>query len=108
MVKKRKGRRVFKVKSSSDSNKPYEGASEIEYDRSITLYLNSKRGKRIGNPVGVCFECGDMRIPLWAYSSTNKGPVQICTKCKRNAFNRSFHKIDALDMVEFKKKIGED
>ena len=54
----------------------------------IHLTLTSRRGQRIGK--GICAECGVEQLSLWHYSESNQGPVDICSGCKPDVFDRSF------------------
>jgi uncharacterized protein YbaR (Trm112 family) len=63
------------------------------------VFLNSRRGTRIEGPV-MCEDCKMMRPAVWRYAESSHGVIQLCGVCKIKAFDRSFGKIDALDMTE--------
>ena len=63
----------------------------------VHVYLESKRGRRIAAG-GRCFACQkDYRI-VWRYSASDAGIVDLCDDCKAQALDRSFGRIDALDL----------
>jgi hypothetical protein len=61
------------------------------------VYLESRRGTRVEGP-RACTECKQSRAVVWRYARSNLGEVHLCAVCKVRAFERSFGKIDALDM----------
>ncbi len=65
--------------------------------RSRKIILESKRGTKQENPA-VCAEC-KMLSTVWSYSKSNYGRVNLCRPCKSLVFDRSFGKIDALDLA---------
>jgi hypothetical protein len=54
------------------------------------IVLISRTGSRLG--AGRCAECGLEVTQLWFYADSNRGPVEICSSCKSNVFERSFEK----------------
>ncbi len=54
------------------------------------IKLASRRGSRVGK--GFCAECGVDELVLWRYSESNRGIVDICSRCKPAVFDRSFGK----------------
>jgi hypothetical protein len=52
------------------------------------IMLISRTGSRSGG--GRCSECDLERSSIWHYSESNRGPVDICSTCKPNVFERSF------------------
>jgi hypothetical protein len=52
------------------------------------IILTTRAGRRAGK--GLCAECGLEQLTLWHYSESNLGPVDICSECKANVFDRSF------------------
>ncbi len=63
----------------------------------VRIYLQSKRGRQI-TAGGRCFVCRkDYRI-VWRYSASDVGTVDLCDDCKAQALDRSFGRIDALDL----------
>ena len=61
------------------------------------VVLESRRGTQING--GYCSECGAYEIPVWQYAKSNCGQVCLCIRCKPFALNRSFKKIDVLDIA---------
>lgn len=62
------------------------------------LILESRRGILIEKRQK-CSSCEDYKNKLWQYSKSNYGIVLLCENCKRNAFNRSFGKIDVMSLA---------
>jgi hypothetical protein len=63
------------------------------------IYLESRRGIRINNDTS-CDDCWRRAATVWEYADSNVGRVRLCASCKAKAFNRSFHRVDALDTTE--------
>ncbi len=62
------------------------------------ILLTSKRGTRVFEK-RLCNNCGAPLDVLWRYAQSNYGTVYICTRCKMEVFERSFGKIDAMNMA---------
>lgn len=63
------------------------------------VYLESQRGTRIAGSA-MCADCERTDMTVWEYADSNYGRIRLCAVCKIEAFERSFGKIDALDMTE--------
>ena len=59
------------------------------------LYLESKRGKRVGD-MRNCVECGFRGKGYWRYSESNRGVVFLCDVCKPIVYERSHGIVDAF------------
>lgn len=61
------------------------------------LYLISHKGMRIESPFS-CTECSTFAKPVWRYAESNAGEVYLCSRCKPRVLNRSFDKLDAMNV----------
>jgi len=55
-----------------------------------TIKLTARTSRRTGQ--GRCAECGAEGQSLWHYPESNQGPVDLCSQCKPEVFERSFEK----------------
>jgi ferredoxin-like protein FixX len=75
------------------------------------IRLNSREAEVIGT-TGKMIECGECRKlsptrVMYRYKSSSRGSVTLCQRCDETAEVRSFYKLDALDPVRKKIKVGE-
>ncbi|HDY85176.1 MAG TPA: hypothetical protein ENH74_05775 [Methylophaga sp.] len=63
------------------------------------LMLISKRGTRIERKTE-CNLCHKEKSPVWHYTESSHGVVNICADCKPMLFDRSFGKKDALEYAK--------
>lgn len=61
------------------------------------LRLSHQRGKRIGHNIE-CSECHTIANPVWNYPNSNHGRVNVCSRCKFEAFKRSSDQVDAMEL----------
>lgn len=62
------------------------------------LVLFSKGGRRVFDR-STCAECGVIVTNSWFYKNSSKGQVYICLRCKDTVFERSFERVDLLDLT---------
>lgn len=62
------------------------------------LVLKSKQCRLI-NTMQRCNECNLQRAGTWLYKKSNIGSVNLCRFCRPKILERSFGKIDALNMA---------
>ncbi len=80
-----------------DGDIPNPYANNRTQVKNRKIILESKKGTKQEVPAK-CVEC-KMLATVWSYSKSNYGRVNICRSCKAIVFDRSFGKIDALDLA---------
>lgn len=83
------------------SRKPLRSAENknLRKQRSTSRFiLESRRGARVLGP-RPCKNCGRNHDVVWFYAKSSDGAVYLCATCKAIVFDRSFGKLDALNLA---------
>ncbi len=72
--------------------------TSFESKKNNNIELLSKRGTRISERVD-CSSCGYPSSPVWRYSKSNYGIVHLCQDCKTHIWDKSFGKVDAMQVA---------
>lgn len=77
---------------------PHSGAHRKVSKKAMpqAFHLTSKSGVELRSG-GRCLTCGKDYSVVWRYRALGVGLVDLCVRCKAEALDRSFGKIDALD-----------
>ncbi len=67
-------------------------------EKNKEIILISRRGQKV-DEYTKCSQCDKWKLQVWRYAESNQGEVHLCSACKPRIFDRSFGKIDALDVA---------